>query len=114
MKRMLLIAAVFASSSLVGLASAEAQASPLSLSNQDLQTITSALAFPTSSERFFTEGRERFEREIQAFQQGSAAQTAELLTVDPTLLDQSQDLEQHFFDGLPQSDGDSSSSGPIR
>jgi uncharacterized protein YcbK (DUF882 family) len=74
---------------------------------QALSTIKTlrALASPTSSERFFEAGRQQLEKEIQRLQQGSNAQTSDILKIDPAIFQQLRNLqqqEQHFLDGVPE------------
>lgn len=54
------------------------------------RSVTNALAYPTSSQRFFEEGYEQLEREIQRLQEPAPA--TPVLSVNPDL--QQQDLQQ--------------------
>jgi hypothetical protein len=103
MKRILLLIVVFVSSSLVSMASTVTCISPAAAEDSRLQNVGNVLASPTSSERFFKEGQQQLEREIQRLQQGSNAQISDILKIDPAIFQQLQNLqqqEQHPLDGV--------------
>jgi hypothetical protein len=108
MKRILLAVAIVLSSSLIGIAASGVFASIAAAQNYQLQHVNNALAFPRSSERFFDAGRQQIDQEVQRLRQGSNEQTTDLLDIDPTILQQQQNLqppEQQFLDevGAPHS-----------
>ncbi|MEM9007330.1 MAG: hypothetical protein AAGE59_27875 [Cyanobacteria bacterium P01_F01_bin.86] len=108
MERMLLLAVLFGSSSLVSLASIGTDVSPamaaefLPAEPREFGSVVDALVSPTSSERFFEEGRQQLEQEIQRLQQGSNAQTVDILKIDPAISQQQQNLQQdqYLLDGV--------------
>jgi len=103
MKRMLLLVMVFVSSSLFSMALIGTCVSPAAAEDYGSQDVGNALASPTSSERFFEEGRQQLEQKIQRLQQGSNAQTSDILKIDPAIFQQQQNLqqqEQHLLDGV--------------
>ncbi|MEO1407010.1 MAG: hypothetical protein AAFV54_11040 [Pseudomonadota bacterium] len=108
MERMLLLAVFFVSSSLVSLAPIGTDVSPamaaeiLPAEPSRLGSVVHALVSPTSSERFFEEGRQQLEQEIQRLQQGSNAQSSDILKIDPAISQQQQNLQQdqYLLDGV--------------
>ncbi|AFY32173.1 hypothetical protein [Calothrix sp. PCC 7507] len=59
----------------------------------DNPRITNALSYPTSSQRFFQEGRDLLEIEIQRLQQNSPTSRA-ILCIDPEILPQKRDRQK--------------------
>jgi hypothetical protein len=103
MKRILLLVVVFVSSSLVSIASIGTCVSPAAAEDHGSPYVVNALASATSSERFFEAGRQQLEQEIQRLQQGSNAQTSDILKIDPAIFQQQRNLqqqEQHLLDGV--------------
>lgn len=108
MKQILLPIAFFVGSSLVAIASVALSVSPGAAQDQGVQSLNSALSYPTSSERFFRAGQQQLEQEIQRLQQGSNAQATDVLRIEPTVYEQQRDWQrqqdQQFLDrvGTPQ------------
>jgi hypothetical protein len=94
MKRIFLLIVVFASSSLVSIASIGTWVSPVAAQDHGLQNVSNALASPTSAERFFNEGQQQQEYEIQRLQQGSNAQPSDVLKIDPSIVQQQRNWQQ--------------------
>lgn len=107
MKRILLLAAVFVSSSVFSVESMGTYAVPAMADNfspiteGELGSAINSLVSPTSSERFFEEGRQQLEQELRHLHQEPNEQTSDLLMVDPDIFQQQQDLqqEQYCFEG---------------
>ncbi|MEG3440221.1 hypothetical protein V0288_24045 [Pannus brasiliensis CCIBt3594] len=89
MKRTLLPLAIFFGFNLVGIASIDSFLRPAVAGGFVPPRVINALAQPNSSERFFEEGRQRLEREIQLLRQGVYARDSEILKIDPAVFDRS-------------------------
>lgn len=103
MKRILLLVVVFVSSSLISVASIGMSLSPAVAKDHGFPNVGNILATPTNSERFFEAGRQQLEKEIQRLQQGSNAQTSDILKIDPAIFQQQRNLQQqelNLLDGL--------------
>ncbi len=102
MKRLLLLITCFISASLVSIASVGICVFPATAQTDEIQTLNSALASPTSAERFFKAGQQQLERDTQQLQHDSKTPIAGVLKVDPAIMKQQQNCqqqqEQQFLD----------------
>jgi hypothetical protein len=65
----------------------------------DSQRITNSLYYPTSSQRFYKEGRDLFETEIQRLQQKSPT-SASILCINPDILQPEHDRQKQQQTGV--------------
>ncbi len=94
MKRLLLLIARFINAGLISIAFVGICVFPATAQSCELQMLNSALASPTSAERFFKAGQQQLERDIQRLQQGSGTQIAGVLKVDPAIMKQQRNWQQ--------------------
>lgn len=116
MKRTLLPLALFFGSNLVSIVSLGTFLRPALAGYPVPQSVINSLAQPNSSERFFEEGRQRLEREIQLLERGIYARDSEILKIDPAVLDRpsnSQPLEPGSFDRMSAPRDPNSSVEPL-
>ena len=60
----------------------------------DAQNAFNGLFSPTSVERYFNQGRRRFELEIRHLQQDSGTEDSSILKIDPVIFQHPQNLQQ--------------------
>ena len=64
---------------------------------QTFDGVVNSLAYPTSAERFFSEGQQKFEQEIRRLQKRDTQQSAEPLVIYPATLNQPKELQEQDF-----------------